>query len=468
MTKRLITISIVLLSHFILHWNTVICAEKVPDASSTLLRMHRLYTQRPPHDTTLYDVLEVSSNATAAQITKSYRKLSRKYHPDKQRRKRSHSNNNDDGEDQAENEQQLERIREAYEILKVDSTRLPYHRFGLVDTVHAVYLLTGRFEDALGRDPNLIELLHMMGYSVDHSPPPSLSCPENSRVGGQASLGDEFRHKQEHNQRAKFIAANIVGMIRPLVEGSVDEAFLADLVVTQCDRLKTLPMGAQIIRCIGRAYRYAGRRALRRYHANPKSFGIEKEHRFSKSGLITNPALVSISDGLRDHLRHAEHVVQAAVATGKMIISKSGTARQTNHGEELDAFVPRDWDDEMGGITDSSFHDPQSGNGLAGFLPPEEDEMRRNERARAQKAIVESLQVDALWKISKIDLDRTVREACNLVLEGSMFFGQQEGWVGSNGLVILSNVARIRAAAALVMIGEIMVQRSKEGTAWME
>ncbi|GAX28024.1 hypothetical protein FisN_2Hh158 [Fistulifera solaris] len=422
--------------------------------------MHRLYAQQPPHDTTLYDILQVSPNATAAQITKSYRKLTRIYHPDKQRRNKK----NEDEEDRAENEQQLERIREAYEVLKTDKTRLPYHRFGLVDTVHAVYLLTGRFEDAIGRDPNLIELLHLMGYSLDHSapPPPSIDNFQTTDVGKQ------IRYKQEHNQRVKFIANNIVGTIRPLVEGSVDEAFLADLVVTQCDRLKKLPMGAQIIRCIGRAYRYAGRKVLRRYHANPKSFGMDNQQPFSKAKLITNPALVTISDSIRDRLRHAGHVMQAAVATGKVIVSKSETVQKANKGEDFDASVSEDGDDESGETPGGFFTNRDPAECLAGFLPPEEDDMRREERAKAQQAILESLEVDALWKISKIDLDRTVREACNMVLEGSMFFGQQEGWVGSSGLVISSSVARIRAAAALVMIGEIMVQRSKEGTAWME
>jgi curved DNA-binding protein CbpA len=459
MTNRLIAISLFLIAQFVFYWSDGIRAEKVPDVSSTLLRMHRLYTLQPPHDTTLYDILQVSPNATAAQITKSYRKLSRIYHPDKQRRK-----NDDDEEDRVENEQQLERIREAYEVLKTDSSRLPYHRFGLVDTVHAVYLLTGRFEDAVGRDPNLIELLHLMGYSSDHSPLPAPYIEDSQTT----DVGNQVRYKQEHNQRVKFIANNIVGTIRPLVEGSVDESFLADLVVTQCDRLKKLPMGAQIIRCIGRAYRYAGRKVLRRYHANPKSFGIDSQIPFSKANLITNPALVSISDSLRDRLRHAEHVVQAAVAAGKVMISKSDTVQKANNGEEFDASIPEDWDNESGEIPDSPFTDRDDAGGLAGFLAPEEDDMRREERAKAQKAIVESLEVDALWKISKIDLDRTVRDACNMVLEGSMFFGQQEGWVGSSGLVISSNVARIRAAAAIVMIGEIMVQRSKEGTAWME
>lgn len=107
------------------------------------------------------------------------------------------------------------------------------------------------------------------------------------------------------------------------------------------------------------------------------------------------------------------------------------------------------------------------------------EDIKEQERQKAQTALLESLQVEALWKISKIDLDRTIQEACNLVLTGEYFFfpwhqsnsnwgRNPDGWVGQTGEIIDTNVGRLRAAAALVMIGDIMVQCSKEGTAWME
>lgn len=109
------------------------------------------------------------------------------------------------------------------------------------------------------------------------------------------------------------------------------------------------------------------------------------------------------------------------------------------------------------------------------------EEIKENERQKAQAALLESLQVEALWKITKIDLDRTVQEACNLILTGEYFFfpshqsvrssewGQSaDGWVGSTGEIVDASIGRLRAAAALVMVGDIMVRCSKEGTAWME
>lgn len=109
------------------------------------------------------------------------------------------------------------------------------------------------------------------------------------------------------------------------------------------------------------------------------------------------------------------------------------------------------------------------------------DDIKENERLKAHTALLESLQVEALWKITKIDLDRTVQEACNLILSGDYFFFPShqspqssdwkksgDGWVGSTGEVVDANIGKLRAAAAMVMIGDVMVRCSKEGTAWME
>merc|ERR1712150_249566 len=91
------------------------------------------------------------------------------------------------------------------------------------------------------------------------------------------------------------------------------------------------------------------------------------------------------------------------------------------------------------------------------------------ERNKAQTAIIHTLQIEALWKISKIHLDRTIQKSCQLLLSGNHFFpipsdyfDITDGWVSSSGVTIRNNVGRLRAAAALVLIGDILVQCSKE------
>jgi len=134
-------------------------ARKIPEASSTLLKMHKLYLMQPPHDKSLYNALSVSPNATAAEITKSFRKLSRKYHPDKYRQHSVHLT-------EEERQERLQQVREAYEVLKDDTTRLPYHKFGLLDTGMAAFLLTGgKVGTAILPTPQQERLLQLMGYS---------------------------------------------------------------------------------------------------------------------------------------------------------------------------------------------------------------------------------------------------------------------------------------------------------------
>jgi len=113
---------------------------------------------------------------------------------------------------------------------------------------------------------------------------------------------------------------------------------------------------------------------------------------------------------------------------------------------------------------------------------PHHEETRELERNKAEDAVISTLQVEALWKISKIELDRTIQEACDIILSGNYFFfpshycteiyAQRQtrlpldnGWVaGSTGQVIETEVGRLRAAAALVLVGDILVQSSKERT----
>jgi len=72
-------------------------------------------------DTTMprdpYEVLGVSRNATAEEIQKAYRKLSKKYHPDR-----------NPGDKQAENA--YKEVQEAYEILNDPQKRAAYDRYG--------------------------------------------------------------------------------------------------------------------------------------------------------------------------------------------------------------------------------------------------------------------------------------------------------------------------------------------------
>jgi len=381
---------------------------KTPDASSTLLKMHRLYAHQPPHETSLYDVLGVKPNATLAQIQKSYRKLTRDLHPDKANDATILDKANDD----------LQKVREAYEVLKDDSTRLPYHRYGLMDANHAAFILTGA-AGAMTNDQR--ELLKLMGYDTSV--------------------------RLSHSQRVVHVAAHLLERMRPLVEGAVSKSVLADSIAQECDRLKRLPFGAQILRCVGRAYRHSGQRVLRK-------------HQQRHSG---------VTDSIRDTLRGAKQILTAAAAGGRVVL----TEHFTNSRFQPKSQLPQIDSLELGELIVDA-------NDLASHLHSD-CELKEKQHVKAQKALLESLQIEALWKITKIDLDRTIQEACSLILDGKYFFfpsnqaEQQaewdmggDGWVGSTGKTIDANIGRLMAASVLVLMGDVMVKCSKEGTSWIE
>ena len=506
--------------------------KKLPEASSTLLHTHRLYQRFPPHDTALYDVLEVPPNATAAAITKNYRKLTRRLHPDKRtamrlrRQERHHRQqeggqsggrgSDDDEEEAVAREEEirkgrLEQVRLAYEVLKDDATRVPYHRYGLFDTSQAVSLLTGggggRSHAARpngAEDAALRELLLLMGYDST-SAAAGTSATAGAFLSSQLQQhqydgGDHHHHhlheESQHRARVWVIASRLLETIRPVVEGAVGDAQLADYVAQEADRLKALPLGAQIVRCVGRAYRHAGQRALRQIHKQQQR--RQRQHGGGPAAASSAAAaywhgrrkmkphqkfasalgLESLAEGVRDRYRDAKHVLTAAVASGKVVV----TENLSKYGGGAAAGVEGGDDPRMLAY---HFDDHWDGDDHHADVPSEE-EMKERERSKAQRAMLESLQVDALWKICKIDLDRTVREACELILNGDYFFypshgydhgggggggycpNPSDGWVGSGGIAIDADVGRMRAAAILVMIGDVMVRRSKEGTSWIE
>jgi len=67
-----------------------------------------------------YEILEVGKNASKDDIKKSYRKLAKKYHPDKNK-----------GDEKAADK--FKEISEAYNVLSDDKKRMHYDKFGTVD-----------------------------------------------------------------------------------------------------------------------------------------------------------------------------------------------------------------------------------------------------------------------------------------------------------------------------------------------
>ena len=109
----------------------------------------------------------------------------------------------------------------------------------------------------------------------------------------------------------------------------------------------------------------------------------------------------------------------------------------------------------------------------------DEEERQFTEKLRAKQTMLTSLQIEALWKVAKIDLDKVILAACRLILTQQYFFPSHQtmdvqngssshGWVTITGRVMDAKEALQRTAEALIFLGDIMVERSKVETAWKE
>jgi curved DNA-binding protein CbpA len=502
-------------------------ARKAPELTSTALKVHKVYTIFPPHDTDLYDIMEVSPNATLAEITRSYRKLSRQYHPDKQgRRQQQQQPSQQNSRMQMSAGQRLQQIRTAYEILSDDSKRLPYHRYGLIDPDLAAFLLlgprvsptnyfqllqqqrhshSGSFSgssydhtvplfDKLDR-----ELLHLMGY--DDSTLEVLAWANEAAYIGDGT--DPAVVMEEH--RINTVAALLIESIRPLVEGRLDSRLYAHLLTQDCDRWKRLPLGAQIIRSVGRAYRHEGREFLQRYKNSMNSYSwnneddnADKENYFSTKQMVLQ-LQTDLSIGFRRRWRSTKDILEAAAVSGRLAMAERSFQEQERKRKQQKLEKERRKKKAYESIayggggfdpSNSDTHLPQMDDFIwdgdeenLESLDDLEEEQRELERLKAQQSLLQTLQIEALWKVCKIDLDRVVRRASAMILSGEYFFypshqsssgyyadsvGSSHGWVTSSGRTMDSERAKVAAAEAMILTGEIMVQQSKEGTSWKQ
>lgn len=519
---------------------------------------------------------------------------------------RDNDNSNDDEEEEEDYaRQRLAEITRAYEILSDDHTRLLYHRYGLVGgTDAAIQMLTGQAGGIIGFTEEQARLLELMGYPPRGYPSSPIASSwfthrrghhnhhHRTPPGSRPTSQHRLRHHQQHQQRLAYLGATIAERLRPLVEGAVSQEIFVNDVYHECNALKKSPLGAQILRCIGRAYRIEGYRALREMHrggeGNTRSGTRRPDEIFGKRGRggRNDTARRQVTDGIYDKWRDAKHYSSAALAGGKLVLMEQRLkkleseferqkearrderrrrwqSRQTTNGQGLkriqdevgrgvgsgidggDVYeeghaekdthfasnigaLPGDDDGEadhsivsFSDDDDENFfhlleYDDDHGSGSESDGHDElELELQHVQHQKTYSALLSVHQMEALWKITKIELDKIVREACRWILtEQPTMMGHHnaeagwyafrpskdppwppppprhrhrqtherrrgrdhhvhskrpripDGWVGTTGEAVLLEVGRLRAAAALILFGDLMVQCSKEGTAW--
>ncbi|KAL3757585.1 hypothetical protein ACHAWU_006764 [Discostella pseudostelligera] len=551
------------------------------DDDALLFQFHHYYS-KPPHDRRLYEILGVSSNATLNEIKKAWRRLSRMYHPDKilpamaaaaaaaRKRRNAEQNNNNNGastasddddnqqsvdhagdeeEDRQEKEerarQKLAEITHAYEILSDNRTRLLYHKYGLVGGCDAAIRLlrqstiskqsdatptTAATSTAASENKEEEEhrrLLELMGYPgastiPEHTSTQSSSPPPPSQHHQSINKQSQQHHQQ---QRIHYLITTITERLRPIIEGTISQETFIDTIHEECNALKYSPLGAQILRCIGRAYLAEGHRALRRkrrrsgtigsspslrhYHHHRPHHHRRRHHRhhqhFPEKKTGSQPEVVV--DTAIDMWYDVKQYALAALASSKLIMME----RKINKMEEEHLRTGTD-------CTAGSHVHPRHDDKF-------DREMKHNQKQKLHEALLAAHQIEALWKLSKIELYQIVRQACRrIVEEPNLIDGDYDvrrrryhwhanfpSWGGhqqsptvddwrKNNLPpppppppssrhehhhihhlkindsrlntrdripeYAGEVGRLRAAAAMILVGDIMVQSSTNETAW--
>lgn len=486
-----------------------------------LLKLQSRYNSKPPHSKSLYNILDLNSNCTSEQIVKAYRRKSRDYHPDKF-----------DGDPQ-----KLEQVREAYEVLRKDETRLPYHTFGVLggDVKSAVDILTGEVSPSSSSsdkkdDESIKELLSLMGYdghiSNNHRenvifqsnnlpPPPPPSSHQQQHSQSHIKKNSSLQKQKQNQRRMSVIESDLKELVRPLIEGQITQEQMAHLMVQKSQSLKQIPLGPQILRCVGRAYRRAGQLCLSNnnnslYH-NQRNKDRIKQHLNSDKSLKL--LLNTSQHKIKGSIRSAKHFAEAAFATGKLLYTEqkeksrllmlsNKNKKKSNDKKQIEYYENnRDEEDfymnsfSASGSSSSSSSSGEEDNfmfdddflfdesNINGDNDDEQEQQQSKEEQVIHKAIIQILQIEALWKITKIELDRIVFDACTRLLKirgrnnkNNNHHHHYHGYISttSGGAhqqhheVISSDIMRLRAASALILIGDVYVRCSKEGTSWMD
>ncbi len=534
---------------------------------SNVLQRHRTYyNNRLPHNHYVYDILQVPHNATIQQIQQSYRTLSRIYHPDKRNTRRKNLPQQQRHESDNDNEVTLQRIRSAYDLLKNDTKRFLYHRHGIIHSTQEDILsilypldqiqLLSWSSSILSYDPLAIEQLHqLMGYYSF-----SRKTERSSLTWLESDTKAERNHDGRIEERIQNMMIFLIERIRPMIESvsatlsDTYEHYMDQELIQQCDRIKILPLGPSILRCVGRAYRYEGKRIVRHVIFQlPSPWGGMLNDKSSKlPGGSANDAAnlqyqhqppqlnaveirrrpmsqyLLVMDRVRHTMRHVKHLSTAAFAGSRVYIEER--RRRQQQAQNTPHQKVRLDEDESGERSNYNQYDNEFVFDDHNDIITDSDNNRQyNTNTNGMSddvAMLESLQIDALWKVYKIELDSIVRKACRRILasledpsqnvflpshvsdvvysyntynnninnnngprhQPSSFHSRTseryDGWIasdkssnGSNGPtvpIISSSIVRrkqqqqLLVANILIRMGNIMIERSKVGTSWME
>lgn len=238
-----------------------------------------------PVDTEYYDLLGISTDATAVDIKKAYRKLAVKYHPDK---------NPDDPQGASE---KFQKISEAYQVLGDEKLRSQYDQFGKEKAVpeqgftDAYDFFTNLFGGApfrewVGELSFVKEMFREEDSAVEQGqmndkqqlllessePTPTIKQQFNDRKKNAQIREREALAKREQEmiedrrQRIKEVTENLEKRLDDWIAKATTEEGLNALrekYTQEANTLRIESFGVEILHAIGEVYTQKGRTVLK-------------------------------------------------------------------------------------------------------------------------------------------------------------------------------------------------------------
>ena len=418
-------------------------------------------------ETELYDALGVESDASAAAIRKAYFKMAKELHPDKNR----HDPNAHD---------KFQKVGEAYQVLSNDELRQKYDAQGKAALEHnSLVDPTSFFAMLFGSEP----FEHLIG---------ELKLATMFALGGEA---DEAYLKYKQRRREVLCAVTLGGMLSQYVHGD-EEEFEADMH-REAEALREAPVGVALIWTCGYIYEQKGLQALgglsglgskyvteakhggahlmnvtnatikmyRAFRKNAKeeekaaksaekkkdgsegAGGAETEGQPSPNGGGASSSSNGNNGGASSGAEEAAQAERPAVAVGMRVTIQHLVARPELNGS---TGVVTSWNEEkerwvveMDGDGDTLMLRPPNlqaeaaakggggGQGGGGGGPSEDTVL---------------LMLESMWRVSMLDIESTLRHACNKVLSDQSV-DKDARKARAKGLVLMGRVFQAYGSA---------------------
>eukprot|EP00038_Savillea_parva_P004240 m.135552 g.135552 ORF g.135552 m.135552 type:complete len:646 (+) comp11419_c0_seq3:259-2196(+) len=367
-----------------------------------------------PKETGLYELLEVEPTATADEIKKSYYKLARSAHPDR------------NPDDPSANER-FQKLSQAYQVLSDPKARQQYDLRG-EESVSGGGMMDGA-----------IFFTMLFGSDRFNGLVGELYCATSVRLSGTA--GSERALERAQMARVAKLAEKLVERLVVYELGNKDE--FKSTAEKEALELSTASFGGVILESVGSAYESAAIEAmggLQGMRESVRSWGRSFGRYYTAAKSVAN--VMSMQNKMEKRMKMREKEKLKAE-------KKAGQASSDAEGNDASGGAAR-----------------ATADGESDYVPPfadasgEDEDVEAAAAAQAAADMAEDMEMQkealptilrALWSANAIDIAKTLKVVCKAVLYGGHGIDpvlKETRATRAQGLLLLGRTFRVAGAAA--------------------